>query len=77
MTFQAVLRSYIVACSGGNVCNFADLVGVSSASLYNWLAGVTQPDLKVLIHLCNRLEEITGQEYQKIITSLVLSLPRN
>jgi transcriptional regulator with XRE-family HTH domain len=73
--FKKLLRKYIQKI-GVNVVTFSSEIGVSSSTVYNWLNGVTIPDLKTLLQLADRLEALTGEQYEEILTKLVVSIPR-
>jgi transcriptional regulator with XRE-family HTH domain len=73
--FKKLLRKYIQKI-GVNVVTFSSEIGVSSSTVYNWLNGVTIPDLKTLLQLADRLEALTGEQYEEILTKLVISIPR-
>jgi len=73
--FKKLLRKYIQKI-GVNVVNFSSEIGVSSSTVYNWLNGVTIPDLKTLLQLADRLEALTGEQYEEILIKLVVSIPR-
>lgn len=73
--FKKLLRKYIQKI-GVNVVSFSSEIGVSSSTVYNWLNGVTIPDLKTLLQLADRLEALTGEQYEEILTKLVVSIPR-
>jgi len=73
--FKKLLRKYIQQI-GVNVVTFSSEIGVSSSTVYNWLNGVTIPDLKTLLRLADRLEALTGEQYEEILTKLVVSIPR-
>jgi transcriptional regulator with XRE-family HTH domain len=73
--FKKLLRKYIQKI-GVNVVTFSSKIGVSSSTVYNWLNGVTIPDLKTLLQLADRLEALTGEQYEEILTKLVISIPR-
>jgi transcriptional regulator with XRE-family HTH domain len=73
--FKKLLRKYIQKI-GVNVVTFSSEIGVSSSTVYNWLNGVTIPDLKTLLKLADRLEALTGEQYEEILTKLVVSIPR-
>jgi len=73
--FKKLLRKYIQKI-GVNVVTFSSEIGVSSSTVYNWLNGVTIPDLKTLLKLADRLEALTGEQYEEILTKLVISIPR-
>jgi len=73
--FKKLLRKYIQKI-GVNVVSFSSEIGVSSSTVYNWLNGVTIPDLKTLLQLADRLEALTGEQYEEILTKLVISIPR-
>ena len=73
--FKKLLRKYIQKI-GVNVVTFSSQIGVSSSTVYNWLNGVTIPDLKTLLQLADRLEALTGEQYEEILTKLVVSIPR-
>jgi transcriptional regulator with XRE-family HTH domain len=73
--FKKLLRKYIQQI-GVNVVTFSSEIGVSSSTVYNWLNGVTIPDLKTLLRLADRLEALTGEQYEEILTKLVISIPR-
>lgn len=73
--FKKLLRKYIQKI-GVNVVTFSSEIGVSSSTVYNWLNGVTIPDLKTLLQLADRLETLTGEQYEEILTKLVVSIPR-
>ena len=73
--FKKLLRKYIQK-TGVNVVTFSSKIGVSSSTVYNWLNGVTIPDLKTLLQLADRLESLTGEQYEEILTKLVVSIPR-
>jgi transcriptional regulator with XRE-family HTH domain len=73
--FKKLLRKYIQKI-GVNVVTFSSEIGVSSSTVYNWLNGVTLPDLKTLLQLADRLEALTGEQYEEILIKLVVSIPR-
>ena len=73
--FKKLLRKYIQKI-GVNVVTFSSEIGVSSSTVYNWLNGVTIPDLKTLLQLADRLEALTGEQYEEILIKLVVSIPR-
>jgi transcriptional regulator with XRE-family HTH domain len=73
--FKKLLRKYIQKI-GVNVVTFSSEIGVSSSTVYNWLNGVTIPDLKTLLQLADRLEDLTGEQYEEILIKLVVSIPR-
>ena len=73
--FKKLLRKYIQQI-GVNVVTFSSEIGVSSSTVYNWLNGVTIPDLKTLLRLADRLEALTGEQYEEILIKLVVSIPR-
>jgi DNA-binding phage protein len=73
--FNRVLRKYINTTGLPNVTAFANQVGVSSATMYNWLAMQRNPELETLMTLAFNLSKLTGQQYHDILTELVLSLP--
>lgn len=73
--FKKLIRKYIQKI-GVNVVTFSSEIGVSSSTVYNWLNGVTIPDLKTLLQLADRLEALTGEQYEEILTKLVVSIPR-
>jgi len=73
--FKKLLRKYIQKI-GVNIVTFSSEIGVSSSTVYNWLNGVTIPDLKTLLQLADRLEALTGEQYEEILTKLVVSIPR-
>jgi transcriptional regulator with XRE-family HTH domain len=73
--FKKLLRKYIQKI-GVNVVTFSSEIGVSSSTVYNWLNGVTIPDLKTLLQLADRLEALTGEQYEEILIKLVISIPR-
>ena len=73
--FKKLLRKYIQSLEV-NVVTFSSEIGVSSSTVYNWLNGVTIPDLKTLLQLADRLEALTGEQYEEILTKLVVSIPR-
>ena len=73
--FKKLLRKYIQKI-GVNIVTFSSEIGVSSSTVYNWLNGVTLPDLKTLLQLADRLEALTGEQYEEILTKLVISIPR-
>jgi transcriptional regulator with XRE-family HTH domain len=73
--FKKLLRKYIQKI-GVNIVTFSSEIGVSSSTVYNWLNGVTIPDLKTLLQLADRLEALTGEQYEEILTKLVISIPR-
>jgi transcriptional regulator with XRE-family HTH domain len=73
--FKKLLRKYIQQI-GVNVVTFSSEIGVSSSTVYNWLNGVTIPDLKTLLQLADRLEALTGEQYEEILIKLVVSIPR-
>jgi transcriptional regulator with XRE-family HTH domain len=75
--FKTIILGYIQDHGDGNVCVFGDLAGISSASLYHWLAGKTSPKLDKLITLAKFISEQTGETYQDIITEIILSLPES
>ena len=73
--FKKLLRKYIQKI-GVNVVTFSSEIGVSSSTVYNWLNGVTIPDLKTLLQLADRLEALTDEQYEEILIKLVVSIPR-
>lgn len=73
--FKKLLRKYIQKI-GVNIVTFSSEIGVSSSTVYNWLNGVTLPDLKTLLQLADRLEALTGEQYEEILIKLVISIPR-
>ena len=73
--FKKLLRKYIQSLEV-NVVTFSSEIGVSSSTVYNWLNGVTIPDLKTLLQSTDRLEALTGAQYEEILTKLVVSIPR-
>lgn len=73
--FKKLLRKYIQKI-GVNVVSFSSEIGVSSSTVYNWLNGVTIPDLKTLLQLADRLEALTGEQYEEILIKFIVSIPR-